>query len=322
MSAISRTALAPALAECRATIAHHSKSFALAARLLPEAARADAEIVYTWCRRADDAVDLAASGARAGEALARLRGELDRVYAGEVAAGEDVVVAAVAGVVRRHAIPRRYAEDLLAGMQMDVEGWRYEGIDDLLLYCYRVAGTVGLMMSHVMGVSDPGALRHAAHLGIAMQLTNIARDVAEDWERGRLYLPEDLLRHAGIGDLHGALGGPLPVAARGGLVVATCALLDLADRYYRSGDRGLPALHWRCALAIRTARLVYAAIATALARQGWDPFLGRAVVSRPRKLLLAGFALLRAVAEVPRRLRRRFTPVALGPTVPHDLVRL
>jgi 15-cis-phytoene synthase len=305
---------------CFATIALHSRSFALASRLLPAGAREDAAIVYTWCRRADDAVDLAASRAEAAERLAALRAELDDVYAGRPSC--DVALAAFGVVARARAIPRWLPAELLAGMEMDVQGARYEALDDLLLYCFRAAGTVGLMMSHVMGVSDPRALRRASHLGIAMQLTNVCRDVAEDWARGRLYLPQSILAAAGLGALRQRLGGELPKDAGPGLARCLRALLVVADRYYRSGDAGLAALSWRSALAVRTARLVYAAIGAALARRGHDPFAGRAVVSGARKLALVARAALAALLELPRRVHHPFTPAAL-PEVPRDdLVRL
>ena len=101
-------------------------------------------------------------------------------------------------IVRRYGIPAHYASELIEGMAMDVRGIRYANLRELLLYCYRVAGTVGLMMSHVMGLRDESALKHAADLGIAMQLTNIARDVTEDASMGRIYLPLDWLDEANI----------------------------------------------------------------------------------------------------------------------------
>ena len=305
---------------CFETIARGSRSFALASRVLPPRAREAAAVVYTWCRRADDAVDLAPDAHESAEALRRLRAELADAYAGRPA--PDLPTAAFAEVVRRCAIPARYPEELLAGMEMDLAGCRYASMDDLLLYCFRAAGAVGLMMSHVVGVSDPRALRNAAHLGIAMQLTNVCRDVLEDWDRGRLYLPRALLERHGVRDLGARLGGPLPREAGPGIARALRELLEVADGYYRSGDAGLAALHWRAALSIRTARLVYADIGRVLERRGHDPFAGRAVVSGPRKLWLLSAAALRAAGDVPRRARLRFAPAPLLEVKGHELVRL
>ena len=187
-----------------ATIAHHSKSFSLAAKILPPACRDDAAVVYSYCRRVDDAVDEVAAEA-ALPAIARLRQELATLYqaAAEPAATPiaDPVLARFAAICESRRIPRHYPAELIAGMEMDAVGARYERLEDLLRYAYRVAGVVGLMMCHVMSLRGERALVHAAHLGIAMQLTNICRDVAEDWRRGRLYLPAELLARHGAKDL-------------------------------------------------------------------------------------------------------------------------
>ncbi|HET9992739.1 MAG TPA: phytoene/squalene synthase family protein, partial [Kofleriaceae bacterium] len=227
-------ALAPA-AVARATIAHHSKSFALASRLLGRRLRDQAAIVYTWCRRADDAVDEAPAGE---EAIERLDHELFAAYSG---CASDPVLAAFGEVALARNIPLAYPRQLLAGMAMDVRGSTYVTVEDLLVYAWRVAGVVGLMMTHVFGVADEAALVPAAHLGIAMQLTNICRDVGEDARRGRVYLPAEL-----VGEL--------------GILGARRALLALAARYYRSADTGVAALPWRASVAVRAARNVYSAI--------------------------------------------------------------
>lgn len=286
---------------CYEVIRHHSKSFSLASRLLPGEVRDRAVAVYAWCRRADDAVDLAGAEDEAA-ALGVLRAELDEVYAGRPL-GEPAL-RAFQRTVRDRGIPKRYPEDLLEGMEMDVLGQRYETKDQLLQYCYCVAGSVGLMMCHVMGIKDEAALRNAAHLGMAMQLTNICRDVEEDWGRGRLYIPESLLARCGVSNLAGELGGPFPEHARQPVALAIGRLLDDAERYYVSGDEGLAALSWRCALAIRTARTVYSAIGSRIRRADCDPLAGRAFVPLRRKLALAAGAVVTASAELPRRALR------------------
>jgi phytoene synthase len=256
--------------------------------------------VYTWCRRADDAVDLAGPG-EAGPALARLRAELDDVYAGRAT---DPVLAAFADIARARGLPRLYPAELLAGMEMDVTGARYDTVDDLVAYAYRVASVVGLMMCHVMGVDDDRALPHAAHLGIAMQITNVCRDVAEDWDRGRLYLPDDVLRRHGAGGLAASLGGALPVDAVPALAASLRELLALADRYYASGDAGLRHLPWRCAFAVRAARHIYAAIGRRLERAGCDVTAGRAIVPTSGKLARVATSALWAAAQAPARALR------------------
>ena len=259
----------------RDAIATHGKSFALAARLLPAELRDEVRVLYAYCRRADDAIDLA-SRAEQPRALAGLRAELEAIYLQRGV--DDPIAAAFARLVHARGIPRAYPEALLRGMQMDVLGAQYESFAELTTYAYRVAGTVGLMMCHVMGVRSERALLHAAHLGIAMQLTNIARDVHEDWQRGRLYLPRALCAMHGAAELHDALPGPLPVAAAPPIARATRAVLDRADRYYLSADQGLAYLSPHCAFAIRAARLIYAEIGAALRGADARPSAERAVV--------------------------------------------
>lgn len=300
---------ADGLATCRESIAHHSKSFALASRLLPGDTRDHAAIVYAFCRRADDAID-GVPKAAAPAAVHRLRAELDAVYRGGGTGIDELD--AFAAVVAARAIPREYPEELLAGMQMDSERSSYASLDELLLYCHRVAGVVGLMMCHVMGVADPAARRHAAHLGIAMQLTNICRDVLEDWQLGRLYLNGDLLAECGAPGLADHLGSPFPREFRAAVGKAVASTLDLADGFYRSGDRGLASLSWRCALAVGSARRVYHAIGQRVRSRGCDVTAGRAFVGRSGKLRHVAAALLQATVEWPGRAASRRAPVPLA----------
>ena len=286
-----------AIVQARTAIANGSKSFALASRMMPRASRDQVALVYAWCRRADDAVDEVPASAQPA-ALATLEHELDEIYRGTPA---DPVLAGFGEVVRVRSIPRAYPAALLAGMGMDVTGTRYQTLDDLKAYCWRVAAVVGLMMSHVLGVRRDEALVEAAHLGIAMQLTNVCRDVAEDWQRGRLYIPDQLLAKHGAPGLADRLGGPLPADAVAPLARAVEELLAIADTHYRRADRGIAALPWRGALAVRAARRIYAAIGGRIAAQRHDVTAGRAVVSTPRKLGHLGVALAYGLAEVPGR---------------------
>lgn len=295
-----------AVAAAAEVIARHSKSFSWAARLLPARVRADAVVLYAWCRRADDAVDNAASTDEARAALGQLQRELDDVYAGHV--GGDLQLQAFAGLVHRSAMPKRYPQELLLGMAMDVDGTRYDDHDTLLQYCYRAAGVVGLMMCHVMGTTSPAALRRACHLGMAMQLTNICRDVAEDWQRGRLYLPRPTLERHGLGGLGDQLGGPLPAQLGPKLAGVVRDLLCEAEVMYLSGRLGLRLLPGRVALAIGVAQAVYADIGEALRRQGYDPLRGRAHTSAGRKLLLSLRVAGGMLLDLPRRLLGRGLP--------------
>ncbi|MGZ3450805.1 MAG: phytoene/squalene synthase family protein [Polyangiales bacterium] len=257
-------------AEARRVLAEKSKSFALASKLLPASCRDDVAVVYAYCRHVDDSIDLAPIEERPA-ALSRLRTEVDEIYDG-------TSESEFAAVVRKHRIPRLYVDELIAGMAMDVERARYETLEDLHRYGWRVAGVVGTMLCHVFGLRDPRALQNAAHLGIAMQLTNICRDVEEDLRDGRSYLPRAL-----------AKGKSVPE------VVAI--LLDDADRFYRSADLGIRALPFRIALGVRAARLVYAAIGGRLRARGCDPFRGRVVVPSIVKAWLVLRAVVATVLE-------------------------
>jgi phytoene synthase len=269
----------------RAVIRRHSKSFALAARLLAPAARRRAERLYAWCRHADDAIDHAPTPLAAAAALAGLRSDLDAVYAGRRPSSP--AAGLLAAVVADCDLPRVYPEELLAGMAMDAGGARFRTLDDLLVYAHRVAGVVGLMMCHALGVSDDRAGPHAGALGIAMQLTNVARDVAEDWARGRLYLPLAWL-------------GGEPPAGRSledaAVAPAVERLLAVADSYYVAGDAGLRYLDRRGRLAVRVARMVYSEIGARVRAAGCRPSAGRAIVPGWRKLAAALAATARELS--------------------------
>ena len=261
-----------------------SKSFAAAAWLFDPATRSKAYMLYAWCRHCDDQIDgqelgFGSTELTTPERLARLdalRASTRDAFLGKPMS--DPVFTAFQRVAREASIPQRHAMELLAGFEMDVQGARYPDLPDTLLYCYRVAGVVGVMMACVMGVRDKGALARAADLGIAFQLTNIARDVLDDAANGRCYLPASWLQEAGVPPGH--LAEPARRAAVFGVVQR---LLDEADRYYLSARHGLKALPLRSAWAVATALGVYRDIGEIVRARGVAAWDQRAVVSRPRK---------------------------------------
>ncbi|MFT3928307.1 MAG: phytoene/squalene synthase family protein [Myxococcales bacterium] len=297
-----------ALRECREILEQNSKSFALAARFLAPDARDRAAAVYAYCRRVDDAID-DAPAAEQPAALERLKRELEECYAEPdmATALGDPALRAFRAVALNSGLPIRYPRELIDGMGMDVLGARYETLDDLLLYCHRVAGVVGLMMCHVFGITRDDALLPAAHLGIAMQLTNICRDVQEDWGLGRLYLPRRLLLAAGATQLPRDIRGPFPSdpALLSAMQEVMRTLLREADRYYTSAERGISALPFTAGLAVRAASRLYHAIGLLVAARDYDPRCGRAVVPTPRKLALALSATRDHAREFPRFLDER-----------------
>lgn len=308
--------LAADAAACRALMRGGSKSFFAASLLLPSRVRGPARALYAFCRVADDLVDL---GDSPGEAMRQLHERLDAVYAGRPQPFE--CDRALAAVVHRFGIPRALLDALLDGFLWDACGRLYDSIEELQAYGARVAGTVGAMMTLVMGTRCEHALARACDLGVAMQLTNIARDVGEDARNGRLYLPRQWLREAGI-DPQAWLASPRFDAA---LAAVVQRLLDVADALYRSAEHGIAALPRDCRPAIHAARLVYAEIGRELERRGLDSVSQRAVVSRQRKLALIARATGAAVLPPGRgRLRQPALPevqflvdaAAAGPASP------
>lgn len=291
-------ALDPAdVAHCRQLLARGSKSFALAGRALPGESRDAAAVLYAFCRVADDLVDEGDAQA----AIPILSHRLDGIYAGTPAA--DPVDRAFAEVVRRHAIPRAILDALIEGFAWDAARRRYGALTDVVAYGVRVASTVGLAMTLLLGRRAPETLARAADLGIAMQLTNIARDVGEDARAGRLYLPEAWLREEGV-DPAAFLADPRPSPAVARVVER---LLAEAETFYRRADLGIPQLPWRTRWAIAAARRVYADIGRVIAARGHDSVSARAVVSTPRKLWLL------LVASAALWSRRRPSPSAPPP---------
>ena len=282
------------LAACRAAMRSGSRSFFLASRLLPRPVRAHATALYAFCRAADDAIDQGGRDA----ALVTLRRRLDAVYAGAPAAGVD---RALAHVVARCEIPRSLLDELLEGFVWDVEGRRYEDLDGVMDYAMRVAGSVGAMMALIMGVRLPAALKAAAELGCAMQLTNIARDVGEDARTGRLYLPLAWLREAGIAP-EAWVASPVFSDALGRVVAR---LLAEAERLYASADPGISALPRGCRPAIRSASLLYEGIGREVERLGYDSVSARAVVPAGRKVRLLVLGLVSGRQSIWQRMDDR-----------------
>ena len=263
------------IAACHALMRGGSKSFFLASLALPGRVRASAAALYAFCRIADDAIDGADDPRRA---LDGLRRRLDAIYAGTP--GPDLADIAMTAVVQSISLPRALPEALLEGFAWDTEGRTYETIECLHDYGARVAGAVGAMMALAMETRESCALARACELGVAMQLTNIARDVGEDARMGRLYLPAQWMREAGLDPQHW-LANPNFDARVAGVIAR---VLAEADRLYARGECGVSALPRGCRPAIQAARLVYAEIGHELARRGHDSVGQRTVVGMPRKL--------------------------------------
>lgn len=186
--------LAAAYAHCNELTAQHSRSFHLASALLPAGKREAARALYAFCRISDDTVDELGD-----EAPAHLEAWRARALASTVPAGDPVALA-WADARTRYQIPGQYAEQLLDGVARDFEQTRYETFEELAAYSYGVASTVGLMSMHIIGFQDEEAIAYAVKLGVALQVTNILRDVGEDWRAGRVYLPQEELAAFGLSE--------------------------------------------------------------------------------------------------------------------------
>lgn len=273
------------LAACRAMLRHGSQSFFAASLLLPARVQGPATALYAFCRQADDAID---NGADPHSALRQLSERLDAAYAGTP--HPNPVDRAFAATVAAFVIPKTLPAALIEGLSWDVQGRCYETVEALMDYAARVAGTVGVMMALIMGVRSPAALARAADLGVAMQLTNIARDVGEDARAGRLFLPLDWLAQAGI-DPAAFLANPKASPELSQLVRM---LLAEAESLYVRAKAGICMLPLGSRLGIGAAHRIYAAIGEKIAGCGYDSVTRRARVSGAEKLLL----VLRAAVAI------------------------
>jgi 15-cis-phytoene synthase len=275
----------------KAVTRRHAKSFFFASFALFGARRRAAFALYAFCRRLDDLVDL---GPREGlaERLGFAR-ELTRdVFAGRAFRPHDTFVpselAALSDSVQRFGIPEGPMLELIDGMEMDLEPRRYASWGELDLYCHRVAGTVGLLMAPVLGCRDPAGLQHAGALGRAMQLTNILRDVREDLQRGRCYLPQDELRAFGLDERLLRLGGTGPE-----LAAFMSFQIRRARALYGYGREGVRYLTgFGCGPMVRVMAAVYEGILGDIEARCYDVFSHRAHVPFTTKLRLAAGALL------------------------------
>jgi 15-cis-phytoene synthase len=276
-----------------ATIRAGSKSFRAASRLLDRRTRERAWLLYCWCRHCDDVTDGQLLGHGAGHqigSVAEIHTMTLQVLAGQPVG--ELPFDALGEVLAECAIPHVYVLDHLAGFALDAEGWRPDDEADLLRYCYNVAGTVGCMMAIVMGIDqrDEETLRRACDLGVAFQLANIARDVRDDHEVGRCYLPAQWMETFAVDPRD-----PLRPDRRDQLVALVARICELADRYEASAVSGIARLDFRSRWAVHAAAGIYGRIGRRVAHLGpvaWDR---RVIVPRNEKAAILLTALGAAV---------------------------
>ena len=277
------------LEHCRNVIRTGSLSFHAASKLLPASVRDPALALYAFCRLADDEVD---EGFEKGRAVIELQERLDLAYAGIPRnAPED---RAFAAIIEEFDMPRALPEALLEGLAWDAVGRRYDTLSGVREYSSRVASAVGAMMCVLMRVRNADALARACDLGVAMQLTNIARDVGEDARAGRIYLPLDWLADEGM-SVQDFLATPQATPEMRRMVKR---LLSEARRLYIRSESGIGALPVRARTGIFAARYIYDGIGGALRRNNHDSISFRARTTKAQKIKLIGKAGLRAAGSV------------------------
>jgi len=280
------------VAQAGETIRLGSRSFHMASRLFDRQTRERAWLLYSWCRHCDDQCDgqLLGQGRGAAGCVAALEAKTRRVLAGDTTG--ELPFDALGEVLAECAIPHRYVFDHLCGFELDAEGWRPADEADLIRYCYHVAGAVGCMMAVVMGVdpADEETLERASELGIAFQLSNIARDVSDDQQAGRCYLPSQWLSELGIDGTD-----PLRPAEREQLVALVARICTLADRYESSARAGVAKLPFRSRWAIHSAAGIYGGIGRRVAALGPSAWDRRVVIRRRRKAAIMLASLGQAI---------------------------
>lgn len=258
-------------------------SFYYAFLALPRERREAILILWDFCRVADDAVDLAADERDATEELARWRGEVAAAYAGETPSTP--IGQRLAGVIRKFNLPRQPFEDLLDGIAMDLTQKRYATFTDLYRYCLRVASAVGLLSVEIFGYRSASARDYAVELGIALQLTNILRDVPSDLSRDRIYIPQEDLRSHDVTDedLHAASFGEVRPQV-------TALLKDFAARahhYYDRARQALPREDTRRLLSAEIMGAIYYSLLQRIERAGYDVFTRRISVPQLVRIYVA-----------------------------------
>ena len=292
--------LEQAYAHCEQITAENSRSFSLASRLLPEPQRRATRALYAFCRTTDDIVDRPT-----GNIPQSLRDWGGQALSG-LPPGDNPVALAWTDTTARYQIPQQYAQQLIHGVERDLYQTRYDTFADLAKYCYGVASTVGLMSMHIIGFTGDEAIKYAVKLGVALQLTNILRDVAEDWQNGRLYLPQEELADFDLTEADIAAG---VVTDRWRRFMQF--QIDRTQQLYAEAWPGIAMLAPAGRLAIAAAAEFYRGILNDIAAHDYDVF--------SRRAHLSGWAKLRQLPGLWWRTRRLERPAAPMPvTTPHQ----
>jgi len=270
----------------RRLLSHYSKSFYLATRLLPRFKQRAVFALYGFCRFADNLVDKPRNRTPE-EMLNEMRFlEEELKVAFRTGESEHPVICAFVHTALAYGIPLKYPLELIEGVVMDIRHQRYRHFDELLFFCHRVAGVVGLMMTHILGRTDDRAFEYADRLGIAMQLTNILRDIREDKNNGRIYLPLDEMKR-----FHVRENDIIQEKYTDALNALMRFSVQRAHRYYEEALPGIDMLTRNCRFAIRASSDIYRKILDEIAANDYNPFLGRVYVTQARKMriIMSGY---------------------------------
>lgn len=286
---------------CRKITAKYAKTFYLGTLLMPEEKRRAVWAIYAWCRRTDELVDGAQARLTTPETLDRWEQQLESVFAGQPIDDLDV---ALVDTLQQYSIDIQPFRDMIAGQRMDLYRSRYETFEELKLYCYRVAGTVGLMTTPIWGVDHSvsqapwdcqqeayNPIEEAIALGIALQLTNILRDVGEDAQRGRIYIPLEelaLFNYTEEDLFKGVVDERWRELMR--------FQIQRARKFYNQADKGIRRLNRDARWPVWSAWMLYQGILDVIEQNEYDVFTKRAFVPKPQKLLALPVAWLRAQA--------------------------
>ena len=283
--------LTDAYKECRLITRREARNFYYAFLTLPAAKRRAIYAAYAFCRHCDDAVDEVASLDDKQAALQQLTARLDAAYRGRPAGH---VFTALAHTAQTYEIPQSYFQDLIRGVEMDLANNRYHTYEDLRLYCYRVASVVGLICLQIFGYSHPKAREYAVDLGLAMQLTNILRDVQEDLARDRIYLPLEELQRFGYSEQQ------LKCEVRNNAQRRLIAFqVERAQSLFQSGAKLLPYLSPRSRACPAVLAAIYTRILRRISSNDYNVFGGRISLSGPEKLLVMTTTWLKSLLPLP-----------------------
>lgn len=273
----------------------HAKSFYFAAKFLPQPKQKAVYPIYAFCRHVDDEIDEIGDGdkRKAIKTVEKWQQQLEEVFAGERQKGNgkiedqkskiedrNLVLLAWQDLLQTYQIPQNLPLELIQGVLMDTHAKRYETFDELYVYCYRVASTVGLMSSEILGYSDKIALEYAEAMGIGMQLTNILRDVKEDAAMGRIYLPQEDLQKFKVSEKQ-ILDGKMSE----NFVDLMKFQIQRARDFYRRGELGIPLLERDSRFTVLLASRTYSRILDEIEKLGYNVFIKRAHTSRAQKIL-------------------------------------